>query len=101
LNSLTARVDSDPVTVAVARIVENRAVIEQAKGVLMAVYDIDADDAFDLLKLRSQETNTKLRVVAERLMTEFRLSQWAQKGLPRFNVRTKCSFKPTSVVNDA
>ena len=51
LNSSPASVDVDPVTVAVAiaPIVENRAVIEQAKGVLMAVYDIDADSAFELL----------------------------------------------------
>jgi hypothetical protein len=82
LNSSTASVDVDPVTVAVAQIVENRAVIEQAKGVLMAVYDIDADSAFALLKSRSQHTNIKLRVLAEQLMTEFRSRQWCQVALP-------------------
>src|SRR5574337_998264 len=43
--------------------------IEQAKGVLMAVYDIPADRAFDILVWRSQETNIKVRDVAERFMT--------------------------------
>jgi AmiR/NasT family two-component response regulator len=56
LNSSTARVDVDPVIVAVAQILEHRAVIEQAKGVLMAVYNIDADAAFEMLKCSSQNT---------------------------------------------
>ena len=56
--------------------------IEQAKGVLMAVYNIDADAAFEVLKGRSQHTNTKLRVVAEQLMLEFRSLQWGQLGPP-------------------
>lgn len=43
--------------------------IEQAKGVLMAVYDIPADQAFDILVWRSQETNTKVRDVAAQFMT--------------------------------
>ena len=42
------------ITEAVAEIAENRAVIEQVKGILMMVYRIDADAAFDLLKWRSQ-----------------------------------------------
>ena len=55
--------------------VEDRAVIEQAKGVLMAVYSIDAQEAFDLLKWGSRHTNTKLRVMAEQLITGFRSLQ--------------------------
>jgi AmiR/NasT family two-component response regulator len=55
--------------------VEDRAVIEQAKGVLMAVYCIDAQTAFDLLRWGSQYTNTELRVMAEQLMTGFRSLQ--------------------------
>lgn len=47
-----------------------RAVIEQAKGALMLVYGIDADQAFRVLTWRSQETNTKLRALAEQLVTE-------------------------------
>ncbi|MFF3228328.1 PAS and ANTAR domain-containing protein [Nocardia suismassiliense] len=46
-----------------------RAAIEQAKGVLMVVYRINAEQAFRVLRWRSQETNTKLRILAERLIT--------------------------------
>jgi ANTAR domain/PAS fold len=49
---------------------EARAVIEQVKGVLMAVYRISADQAFGVLRWRSQETNTKLRALAKQLITE-------------------------------
>lgn len=58
MNRTPATVDTDFVTFAVAQIVEKRAVIEQAKGVLIVLYDIDADAAFDMLKARSQHTNT-------------------------------------------
>lgn len=61
----------DLVSAAVAQIAENRATIEQAKGMLMLIYRIGADAAFDLLKWRSQETNVKLRVLAEQLITDF------------------------------
>jgi AmiR/NasT family two-component response regulator len=43
---------------------ESRAVIEQAKGILMSTHRIDADTAFDLLRGRSQASNRKLRDVA-------------------------------------
>jgi AmiR/NasT family two-component response regulator len=43
-------------------------VIEQAKGVLMAVYGITADRAFEILAWRSQLTNVKLREVASRFV---------------------------------
>lgn len=39
-----------------AAISENWAVIEQAKGVLMAAYGIAADRAFEIVARRSQET---------------------------------------------
>jgi ANTAR domain len=54
---------------AVVEIAENRASIEQAKGVLMYVYGIGPDAAFDMLRWRSQEGNVKLRALAEQLMT--------------------------------
>ena len=60
------------ITEAVAEIAAHRAVIEQVKGILMVVYSIDADAAFDLLKWRSQETNVKLRTLAEQLLADFR-----------------------------
>jgi transcriptional regulator with GAF, ATPase, and Fis domain len=42
----------------------SRAVIDQAKGILMALHRIPADDAFDLLVKASQEQNAKLRDIA-------------------------------------
>ncbi|WP_454788962.1 PAS and ANTAR domain-containing protein [Mycolicibacterium lutetiense] len=61
----------DAVTEAVAEIAEARGAIEQAKGMLMLIYRINADAAFELLKWRSQETNTKLRLLAEQLAADF------------------------------
>ena len=51
-------------------LVESRAVIEQAKGVLMLVYGINAEQAFRVLQWRSQETNIKLRTLARQLVGE-------------------------------
>jgi two-component system, response regulator PdtaR len=42
-----------------------RAVIEQAKGILMARNNIDADAAYELLKARSQKTGTKISEIAK------------------------------------
>lgn len=56
---------------AVAEIAVNRGTIEQTKGMLMLIYRLDADQAFDVLKWRSQETNVKLRAFAERLAADF------------------------------
>lgn len=49
-------------------IVDARAPIEQAKGTLMLTYGIDAEQAFAVLRWRSQETNIKLREFAARLL---------------------------------
>ncbi|MGY1773857.1 ANTAR domain-containing protein [Blastococcus sp. SYSU D00813] len=43
---------------------ESRAVIEQAKGVLMAQQGVDTDQAFEILRAASQRANRKLRDVA-------------------------------------
>lgn len=59
------------VSEAVAEIAETRGGIEQVKGMLMLIYRIDADAAFDLLRWRSQETNTKLRPLADQLARDF------------------------------
>ncbi|WP_425436463.1 PAS and ANTAR domain-containing protein [Mycobacterium numidiamassiliense] len=61
----------DAISDAIAEISQNRGVIEQTKGMLMLVYRLDADKAFDILKWRSQETNVKLRPFAERLAADF------------------------------
>lgn len=56
------------VTTAVEDFVRNRATIEQAKGILILVYGIDAEDAFDVLRRHSQAHNVKLRLVAEQVV---------------------------------
>ncbi|MFD3430122.1 PAS and ANTAR domain-containing protein [Nocardia fluminea] len=50
-------------------LLEARVVIEQAKGALMLAYSVSADQAFRVLQWRSQETNVKLRAIAERLVS--------------------------------
>jgi ANTAR domain/PAS fold len=51
-------------------ILANREVIDQAKGMLMLIYDLNADTAFDVLRWRSQELNVKLHTVARRLIKD-------------------------------
>jgi len=47
---------------------ESRAVIEQAKGLIMASDHCSPDEAFDVLVKASQRENVKLRVLAERIV---------------------------------
>jgi len=49
---------------------ESRAVIEQAKGVLMRDHQCDAEEAFEILKRTSQHTNRKLRDVAATVVAD-------------------------------
>jgi GAF domain-containing protein len=50
---------------------QSRAVIEQAKGILMArSAALDADGAFDVLRRASQRENVKLRAIAERIVAD-------------------------------
>jgi len=65
------REHQDQVTAAVAVIAESRADIERTKGMLMPIYGMDDSAAFEVLKWRSQETNTKLRLLAQRLAADF------------------------------
>jgi GAF domain-containing protein len=51
---------------------QSRAVIEQAKGVLMARQGIDPDVAFTSLKTLSQHRNVKLRTIAEETVASTR-----------------------------
>jgi GAF domain-containing protein len=46
----------------------SRAVIDQAKGILMATEGITADQAFDKIKSLSQHTNVKVRELCQRLV---------------------------------
>ena len=66
---------------ALIEIAENRASIEQAKGVLMYIYGIGPDAAFDLLRWRSQEGNVKLRALAEQVLADV-LTRMHDKGAP-------------------
>lgn len=47
-----------------------QACIEQAKGMLMFVYGIDADEAFTVLRAQSQDHNVKLRLIAEQVVED-------------------------------
>jgi PAS domain-containing protein len=46
----------------------NRAVIEQAKGILIQMLAVDADEAFERLRAYSQHANVKVRFLAECLV---------------------------------
>jgi ANTAR domain/PAS fold len=49
-------------------IIPNRAIIEQAKGMLMALYAVNEDAAFAILRWRSQQLNIKLSTIAASLV---------------------------------
>ncbi|WP_369640034.1 PAS and ANTAR domain-containing protein, partial [Nocardia sp. JMUB6875] len=70
LSDTLAAAERDTLNQRLPELMESRAVIEQAKGVLMRMYRISADQAFKVLIWRSQETNTKLRALAEQLITD-------------------------------
>lgn len=67
----------DEMSVKLAEISENRAAIEQTKGMLMLIYGISASAAFDLLRWLSQEANVKLRPLAEQIAADFRRARLA------------------------
>jgi GAF domain-containing protein len=50
------------------RAMASRAVIEQAKGIVMAQRRVTVDQAFDLLKAASQKDNVKLHEIARRVV---------------------------------
>ena len=58
----------------------SRAVIEQAKGILMARSRLDADQAFDILRRASQRQNVKLRDIAREIVENVQRRQGAQPG---------------------
>ncbi|MFE3260076.1 ANTAR domain-containing protein [Nocardia sp. NPDC059091] len=74
------RAEHDALEARMPQVVEARAVIEQAKGVLMRMYRINDEQAFKLLVWRSQETNTKLRALAEQLLRELPTVPPAEPG---------------------
>jgi hypothetical protein len=50
----------------------SRAVIDQAKGTLMAQHRVSAEEAFELLRRQSQRENRKLRELAQELVDRAR-----------------------------
>jgi GAF domain-containing protein len=51
-----------------AQAVDARKVVGQAMGILMERFDVNGDQAFEMLKRMSQSTNTKLQAVAQGLI---------------------------------
>ena len=47
----------------------SRAVIEQAKGIIMAMRGVPENDAFEVLRKSSQDRNVKVRVLAQQIIT--------------------------------
>lgn len=62
----------DIVSEKVAAIAERRGAIDQTKGMLMLVYDLDADAAFNVLRSLSQMHNVKLGRLAQQIALDFR-----------------------------
>jgi GAF domain-containing protein len=58
------------------RALESRAVIDQAKGILMGRHGVSADEAFDLLSRQSQLSNRRLRDIAAEVTAD------VQRGHP-------------------
>ena len=56
-----------------AQAVDARKLVGQAMGILMERFDLDSDQAFTVLRRYSQDTNTKLRDVAQQLIDTRRL----------------------------
>jgi hypothetical protein len=49
---------------------QSRAVIDQARGILMALHGCDADEAFAILRTTSQRANRKLRDIAQEIVNQ-------------------------------
>jgi PAS domain S-box-containing protein len=85
VSPLPEQAQEDLVTAKLAEISENRAAIEQTKGMLMLIYSIDDNAAFNLLKWLSQEANVKLRLLAEQISEDFRLAGLALNAQSEFD----------------
>ena len=92
----TDAITEELVSAAVAEIAENRAAIEQVKGMLMLVYRVDADSAFELLTWRSQETNVKLRILAEQAAGRLRGADLRGDAAPAGDLRPPAADRPST-----
>ena len=76
----------DAISAEAAEISRRRGAIEQTKGMLMVVYGIDQDAAFNLLKSLSQVHNVKLGLLAEQIAQDFSTLGEANSGSrPQFD----------------
>lgn len=74
------RIGSDEMERAIEDFTTHRAVIEQAKGVLVQLLAVDADEAFLLLRHISQHENVKVRDLAESLVDAAARDKTPAKG---------------------
>ena len=83
LHEILTAAQQAAVTDAVVEINAGREPIHYVCGILMLVYRIDPGAAFETLKWRSQETNVKLRTIAEQLLTDIRELDYDDRVPPR------------------
>lgn len=69
-NGQASREREQEISVRVTEINDNRAVIEQAKGMLMFIYGVGDEIAFEMLRIQSQHHNVKLRLLAEQIVKD-------------------------------
>ncbi|MCM6774154.1 PAS and ANTAR domain-containing protein [Nocardia sp. CDC159] len=81
LTGILAEQRNDVIDEIIPDMIEARAPIEQAKGILSLVYELDADQAFAVLKWRSQHTNVKIRDLAAQLVHDVRHLEPNRAGL--------------------
>jgi transcriptional regulator with GAF, ATPase, and Fis domain len=60
--------DAHQLSTGLAEAMRSRAVIEQAKGILMGAEGVDEEEAFSILARASQRENVKLREIAQRIV---------------------------------
>lgn len=88
---------------AMGRALVSRATIDQAKGVIMGVFGLGPDDAFDVLVWVSQNANVKLATVAVRFLDAARaldLSHGAREQLTALLAELAGSGATSSSEND-
>ncbi|MGY4765281.1 GAF and ANTAR domain-containing protein [Kribbella sp. CWNU-51] len=59
-----------------AQAIDARKLVGQAMGIVLERFDLEGDRAFEVLRRCSQDTNTKLRDVARRLVDTRKLPGW-------------------------
>jgi enoyl-CoA hydratase/carnithine racemase len=84
----STRKSEEAITAKVAAIAERRGVIDQAKGMLMLIYGVDEDAAFNVLKSLSRGRNMKLWPLARQIAEDFaELGKEAITSHARFDQR--------------